>query len=93
MGDASRGFRVRGRVQGVGFRWATRRKARELGLSGTVRNVRDGSVEVFVAGDADAVQQMEAWLEHGPRGADVRSLEPLEVDRRRLPASGFEILH
>ncbi len=63
-----RGFRVRGRVQGVGFRWWTRRKASDLGLRGTVRNRPDGSVEVHVAGDVETLEAF-AGTSVPPRGA------------------------
>ena len=51
-----RGFRVCGRVQGVGFRWWTRRRASDLGLRGTVRNRPDGSVEIHAAGEPDMLE-------------------------------------
>lgn len=73
--------RVSGRVQGVGFRWATQSRARELGVLGTVRNLLDGTVEADVEGDPRAVEEMLAWLAHGPStarvtGTDVREAEP-----------------
>jgi len=66
---------VRGRVQGVGFRWATRREAQTRGLRGWVRNADDGSVEALVHGDDEAVEAMVAWLSRGPDGASVEGLE------------------
>ena len=62
---------VTGAVQGVGFRWATRREAARLGLVGFVRNLPDGQVEVEAEGDADAVGHLVRWLEHGPAAAHV----------------------
>lgn len=74
-------FVVTGRVQGVGFRVATRRKARALGLQGWVRNCSDGSVEGLVAGpDYTTVSHLRAWLRHGPPGAQVETLEWQTVD-------------
>jgi acylphosphatase len=75
--DPRRAFRVRGRVQGVGFRWNTVRVARELGLSGTVHNRADGSVEVHASGDVDALGRLRDWLERGPRAARVEAVEEI----------------
>ena len=74
MGDAQRGFRVEGRVQGVGFRWWTSRLARDQGLLGRVWNCVDGSVRVDVAGSASAVDRISAALETGPPMATVTSV-------------------
>jgi acylphosphatase len=62
---------ITGRVQGVGFRFYMERKARELGLSGWVRNRRDGAVEAVVQGSPDAVEAMIAWARRGPPSAVV----------------------
>ena len=72
-----RGYRVQGRVQGVGFRWWARREALRLGLRGDVRNERDGSVTVVFAGEGDAVASMESRLAEGPPMSRVDSLVPL----------------
>jgi acylphosphatase len=74
------GFRVRGRVQGVGFRWWTGLQARRLGLMGTVRNAEDGSVEVHVRGTGEAVDEMGRLLRQGPPLARVDAVEPLRYD-------------
>jgi acylphosphatase len=66
---------VRGRVQGVGFRASTHEVGRRLGLQGWVRNRMDGTVEVLANGDDAAVDQLVAWLKHGPRGAHVTGLD------------------
>ena len=63
---------VIGRVQGVFYRDSTRRKAKELGLAGTVRNLPDGSVEVVAEGPADALQALAQWCRLGPPAAQVR---------------------
>ena len=57
---------VRGQVQGVGFRWWTRSRALELGLSGTARNLDDGRVEVVAEGTRQACEQLLAWLAEEP---------------------------
>jgi DNA ligase D-like protein (predicted 3'-phosphoesterase) len=69
---------VRGRVQGVGFREAAVRRARELGARGWVRNAEDGSVLVHAEGGEVAVEALVAFLREGPRGARVSGVE---VDR------------
>lgn len=64
-------FLVRGRVQGVGFRWFVHREASELELKGWVRNTEDGEVEVVVAGDEQALNELRDSLRRGPRGSRV----------------------
>lgn len=86
-----RAYRLEGRVQGVGFRWWTRREARELGLRGTVRNARDGAVEVEVEGDPDALDRFESRLREGPPAARVHALRREDPGRDPLPA-GFDIV-
>jgi acylphosphatase len=63
--------RVTGRVQGVGYRWETRRIAASLGLSGWVRNCRDGSVELIAEGEKPKLEQLLDWLQQGPRMSRV----------------------
>lgn len=72
-----RAFRVVGRVQGVGFRWWTRRTANELGLGGWVRNEVDGSVVVHAIGPAKDVARLVAALERGPTASRVDALEEI----------------
>jgi acylphosphatase len=67
--------RVSGVVQGVGFRWFVRERARRLGLAGWVRNLPDGSVEVAAAGNEKQLQLFRAELQQGPRGAAVEQLQ------------------
>ena len=64
-------FLIRGRVQGVGFRWFVHREAAELGLRGWVRNTDAGEVEVVAAGDAETVAELRAELRKGSRGSRV----------------------
>jgi acylphosphatase len=63
--------RVRGVVQGVGFRHATVRQAHALGIKGWVANLDDGSVEAMLQGPANQVDRMLSWLRHGPPSARV----------------------
>lgn len=72
-------LRVAGRVQGVGFRYFVRVQARDLGLTGRVRNLRDGSVEVEAAGPEPALADLREALREGPRGARVESVEEEEL--------------
>jgi acylphosphatase len=66
---------ISGRVQGVGYREWMVRKARDLGVSGWVRNRIDGSVEALVAGDTAAVEELLRLCRRGPRMAEVVSIE------------------
>lgn len=81
--------RISGRVQGVGFRWATRARAEEFGVHGTVRNLLDGTVEADAEGDATAVDALLAWLHDGPRTAAVDAVEVSEA--RPRGTQGFTI--
>lgn len=83
-------YRVRGKVQGVGFRWWTRSRARGLGLVGTVRNFPDGSVEVRVRGREDQVAALREQLAHGPPGSRVDTVEEIPTDP--IEDSSFEIV-
>ena len=76
-------------VQGVGFRWWTRRTANELQIVGWVRNLFDGRVEIWLEGDAAAVSDMIQRCQDGPRSADVTGVDA----RVQTPAglSGFTI--
>ena len=64
-------FLIRGRVQGVGFRWFVHREASELALKGWVRNTEDGDVEVVAAGDEESLAELRGSLKKGPRGSRV----------------------
>lgn len=68
---------VRGRVQGVGFRWFVQENARHLSLSGWVRNAADGSVELEVEGTEAAVARFRETIAIGPRGARVDVIDEL----------------
>jgi acylphosphatase len=72
-------FVVRGRVQGVGFRYFVLRRAREHDVAGWVRNREDGAVEGEAAGAPEALASFIAELRRGPRGALVTSVETSEL--------------
>ena len=65
---------VRGRVQGVFFRDSTRRKANELGLVGTVRNLPDGAVEIVAEGSSGSLEALVQWCRVGPPAAEVEDV-------------------
>jgi acylphosphatase len=79
-------IRIRGRVQGVGFRWFARVHGRRLGLAGWVANCSDGSVEIAASGDQSRLDEYKRVLRRGPDGADVTALDELEpVDNLEHP--------
>jgi acylphosphatase len=82
---AARRFVVRGRVQGVGFRWFVEREAHILGIAGWVRNNADGSVEVLGQGTHDQLSGLRSRLRDGPRAARVDAVEESET----RPAAGL----
>ena len=71
---------VRGRVQGVGFRFQLVEEAEELGVTGWVRNEPDGSVGAHIEGAADAVDRLVEWCRQGPRHAKVEAVDVTEVE-------------
>jgi acylphosphatase len=75
----SRRFLVRGRVQGVGFRWFVEREAHVLGIAGWVRNNADGSVEVLAMGSREQLLGLRSRLRQGPRAARVDDVEEIET--------------
>jgi acylphosphatase len=72
-------YRVRGRVQGVGFRYFVEHSASSLGLSGWVRNRDDGSVEVYALGTVEQLSELAGLLWKGPRWAEVRGVDESEA--------------
>jgi acylphosphatase len=74
-GATSRRWLLSGRVQGVGFRWFVRQAAEEDGLTGWVRNLADGRVEVQAAGPEEALGALERRLREGPPAARVEAVE------------------
>ena len=79
---------VRGRVQGVGFRWFVRVQARRLNLSGWVANRPDGTVELAASGDQEKLDELKRRVKRGPDGAQVISLDELDpLDEHEFPFS------
>ena len=91
MSQVAMRFRARGHVQGVFYRAWTRDEARQLGVTGWVRNCDDGSVEAHVEGTQTAVSKLYQLMAKGPSGAKVESLlaEPVEPEGH----VGFEVRH
>jgi acylphosphatase len=86
-----RGFRVTGRVQGVGFRWSAARVAEAMGLKGAIRNAADGTVEVSAEGSPESLDRFARWLADGPRGAVVERVEATSP-HLPIPEGGFRIV-
>ena len=78
-----------GRVQGVGFRYATRSVAAGFDVTGTVRNLADGRVELVACGEEAQVKQLEKWLWQGPRHARVEQVAVQETGTESF--AGFSV--
>ena len=87
-----RHYLVKGRVQGVGFRWFVHREAAALELNGWVRNTEDGHVEVLASGEPDALAELRAALRKGSRGSRVDAVIEHELDDSEAAGLGpFQI--
>lgn len=85
-------FLIRGRVQGVGFRWFVHREASELDLRGWVRNTEDGEVEVVAAGEPEDLDELRQSLRRGPRGSRVDGiLEHALIESEAKNLGSFKI--
>lgn len=82
-------FVVSGQVQGVGFRWSAVSQAQRLGLGGWIANRADGAVEGVAGGADERLEAFRAWLQQGPRGAQVERVEWTQVAEQA--GSAFEI--
>lgn len=71
---------ISGRVQGVGFRMFTKIKAENLGLSGWVRNLKDGRVEVVLVGPEEKIEEMVSWLK---RGSPLARVEEVRIEEKK----------
>jgi acylphosphatase len=85
----AKSYRVRGRVQGVGFRYFVEQSAKGLGLRGWVRNNDDGSVEVYAVGTPEQLSELAGYLWKGPRWAEVRGVDEAETPLENH--SGFSV--
>lgn len=75
---------VSGKVQGVWFRASTIAEAQKLGLTGWVRNLSDGRVEVLACGEKEKINQLYSWLKRGPELAEVTDLSYEETPWQQL---------
>jgi acylphosphatase len=82
-------YKVRGRVQGVGFRYFAEKTAHGLGVAGWVRNDDDGTVEVYAVGYPGQLAELAGMLWKGPRWAEVRGVDEAEAAVERV--SGFSV--
>lgn len=78
-----RHLRIHGKVQGVGFRFFATRVARRLGLKGFIENLRDGTVEAQVEGEAADIDEWIKEIKEGPRFAEVT-----KIDQQRREFTG-----
>jgi acylphosphatase len=77
--NVAKHLKISGRVQGVGFRYSISEEAERLGVTGWVRNRRDGTVEAVLDGATESVSALLAWARRGPRGAQVTGVEVAEI--------------
>jgi acylphosphatase len=84
-------LRIKGRVQGVGFRYFTRQNARDLKIRGWVKNMPDGSVETVITGDTEQIFKMIKRLWEGPRAALVTDIEELDPGHEKQTFHDFSI--
>lgn len=93
LGPEGRAWIVKGRVQGVGFRWFALNHALSLGVRGWVANTPDGSVEIVGLATAETLDQFEAILAKGPPAARVQQLESRSIPHDVVESKSFIIKH
>ena len=81
--QTARRWFIRGRVQGVGYRYFAQHSATALGLTGYTRNLDDGRVEVYAVGPEEKLSELAGTLRSGPRWSDVRGVEEQEASVTR----------
>ncbi|GLQ00157.1 acylphosphatase [Methylophaga thalassica] len=90
MGIKQKHCLISGRVQGVSYRYSAQQQAHKLGVTGWVRNLADGRVELLIQGEAQQLEDMLNWANQGPRFAEVTSIEVTEQSAD-LTFTDFEI--
>jgi acylphosphatase len=83
---------ISGRVQGVGFRWFTKNKAQDFGVTGTVKNRDDGRVEIVAQANTDILEPFIEWCHEGPITARVDKVELIELTANESEFGSFEII-
>lgn len=76
-------IKVKGRVQGVGFRYSTLLKAKELNILGIVKNMSDGSVYIEATGTTENLDKFTLWCYQGPKWAFVENIEVSEIEVKK----------
>jgi acylphosphatase len=89
--ETARRFIVEGMVQGVGYRYFVERAARQMGVAGYVKNLRDGRVEVYAIAPAAQLDELKRKLEQGPRAAHVSRVAEEEATALERYRGGFTI--
>ena len=84
-------YRIKGRVQGVGYRFFAERAALDLALKGYVRNLPDGRVEVYATGDESSLDELRKQLEQGPLAARVDQVEEQEAPLKKFRNFSIEV--
>ncbi len=87
----ARRYVLSGRVQGVGFRWFVLRRAQNLRIVGSVRNLPNGSVEVVASGATDAIARLERDLREGPSLARVTGFDVTELPPDQIAGTSFDV--
>ena len=87
----ARRYFVRGRVQGVGYRYFAQRAASETGVTGYVRNLDDGRVEAYAVGSPEQISAFAGHLWKGPRFSDVRGVEEQEAAVQQYGSFQIEV--
>lgn len=85
----SKRYFIRGRVQGVGFRYFVQQVANDLGITGYTRNLDDGRVEVYAMGTVEQLNELSGSLWKGPRMSEVRAVDEQEAAPAKM--TGFRI--
>jgi acylphosphatase len=83
---------IKGVVQGVGFRHSTRMQASQLGLTGYVKNLPDGNVEVIAEGPSQAVNELLEWAKQGPPTAQVKQID-IDYEEANGEFTDFSVKH
>jgi len=81
---------IKGQVQGVFFRYETKKEAERLGLTGLVKNNNDGNVEILAEGDKNKLEELAKWCKSGPDSAQVENVE-IKWQEYNGRFEGFEI--